>query len=522
MEQQIDLDPAAENAAGAATLARPEPQQTAPQRPQEAAENWELSTPPTARQTGRYVWQACATSLPLLAADLAAVLGAFAVAATAIGLLLPTFPTAFVLRQACAVLAVSVVVFPLLGLYPGSALNPIVEFRRGIIAITAVFGILMVANPILGQFRPFEIAVLGLAWALSLPMLTVLRDFARRVAAKFSWWGQPVLIVGEGESAARVYQTLQKQLTLGLRPIGIVGDLHAHWADNSPLSKIYLGPHEEIGAIARRHAAFWAVVTREYAARGYLNRVMTEIPNVVVLPQVQGLPSLWNQTYDFAGQPALQIRERLLLPVPRLMKRAVDVAAVVAGALALSPLLLLFCAMIKLSSPGPIFYKQRRIGRGGQVFWMWKFRSMVADADKVLHKHLAERPDLRAEWECNHKLRNDPRVTSIGKFLRRSSLDELPQIWNVLKGEMSLVGPRPIVDDDEGRPYIDDYPDVFHQYKKVLPGMTGLWQISGRCETSYSERIDLDSYYVRNWDPWLDLYILLRTVAIVVRGEGAY
>jgi Undecaprenyl-phosphate galactose phosphotransferase WbaP len=170
-----------------------------------------------------------------------------------------------------------------------------------------------------------------------------------------------------------------------------------------------------------------------------------------------------------------------------------------------------------LGSSGRVFYGQPRIGRHGVGFVAWKFRSMVTDADARLEQYLIAHPELRTEWERDHKLRDDPRITWIGRFLRRTSLDELPQLWNILRGEMSLVGPRPIVQAE-----VVKYGDHIALYHKVRPGLSGLWQVSGRNNTTYDERVRLDCYYVRNWSVWLDLVILSRTVRVVALGEGAY
>ena len=161
-------------------------------------------------------------------------------------------------------------------------------------------------------------------------------------------------------------------------------------------------------------------------------------------------------------------------------------------------------------------FSHKRIGLGGRRFHAWKFRSMVPNAPQILQKYLDENPELRAEWELNQKLKNDPRITWIGKIIRRTSLDELPQLFNVFLGHMSLVGPRPIVDEEIRR-----YGQTFRQYLRVTPGITGLWQISGRNNTTYEERLAYDEYYVQNWSPWLDLYILLRTFKTVLLCEGA-
>jgi Undecaprenyl-phosphate galactose phosphotransferase WbaP len=198
-------------------------------------------------------------------------------------------------------------------------------------------------------------------------------------------------------------------------------------------------------------------------------------------------------------------------------KRVVDLFLI----LALSPPILLLSAIIalllKLESRDPVLYRQERIGLGGHRFYTWKFRTMIHDADAVLAKYLEQHSELREEWERNHKLRNDPRVTWAGRILRRTSLDELPQLWNVLKGEMSLVGPRPIVEQETVR-----YGDHFGEYLQALPGITGLWQVSGRNDLSYDERVALDVYYVRQWSVWMDMQIMAQTVSVVLQGKGAY
>ena len=172
---------------------------------------------------------------------------------------------------------------------------------------------------------------------------------------------------------------------------------------------------------------------------------------------------------------------------------------------------------IKLDSRGPVFYRQRRIGRYGRSFHLYKFRTMVQNADQLLQTYLDKSPELKFEWQTTHKLQKDPRVTRVGAFLRKSSLDELPQLWNIFIGEMSLIGPRPIVDDE-----VEKYSSCYELYKQVRPGLTGLWQVSGRSDTSYERRVELDEYYVLNRSLKLDLEILLKTILVVLRGKGAY
>jgi len=201
----------------------------------------------------------------------------------------------------------------------------------------------------------------------------------------------------------------------------------------------------------------------------------------------------------------------------RIIKRWLDIFLV----LLFSPILLLLIAAIgsavRLGSPGPIFFSHRRISRHGAFFSMWKFRTMSANSQQILDDYLEAHPEARAEWRTTHKLKNDPRVTPIGNFLRRTSLDELPQLWNVLTGSMSLVGPRPIVAAE-----VEKYGPYFADYCLVKPGVTGLWQISGRSQTTYPERVQLDRRYAHNWSLFGDIRILSKTLSSVVNQDGAY
>ncbi len=201
----------------------------------------------------------------------------------------------------------------------------------------------------------------------------------------------------------------------------------------------------------------------------------------------------------------------------RLLKRSLDVGLALLISVIVLPLLAIVAILLRLEGRGPVFYGQSRLGRRGEPFTAWKFRSMVADADEILESFLLANPAAREEWERDHKLKHDPRITWLGRILRSTSLDELPQIWNVLRGDMSLVGPRPIV-----RAEIVKYGEVYEDYMQVWPGITGLWQVSGRNNTTYEERVRLDRDYVRNWSLSKDLLILIRTVRVVLLREGAY
>lgn len=218
-----------------------------------------------------------------------------------------------------------------------------------------------------------------------------------------------------------------------------------------------------------------------------------------------------------AESPASAPRPGLLAARSRRAKRLVDLAI---ASLLLLPALafgLAIAVAIRVETRGPILFGQTRVGRGGRRFRLWKLRSMVANADEVLESHLKQHPEHSSEWRSTHKLKNDPRVTCVGRLLRRSSLDELPQLWNVLRGDMSMAGPRPIVEDE-----IPKYGAALNLYLQVRPGLTGLWQVSGRNDTSYRARVELDARYILDWTPCMEMVVLLRTVRVVLLGHGAY
>lgn len=224
---------------------------------------------------------------------------------------------------------------------------------------------------------------------------------------------------------------------------------------------------------------------------------------------------------EVMGYPLRRVQWEVELPSEyfryRVIKRSLDLF-LVAVSLPVTLLVLgIVAVMVALNSPGPVFYSHRRIRRHGAFFSMWKFRTMCVNSAEVLERHLAEHPEARLEWNKSHKLRNDPRITKIGSFLRRYSLDELPQLWNVVTGQMSLVGPRPIVAAE-----VEKYGGCFSCYCKVKPGLTGLWQVSGRSSLTYDERVALDCEYVGKWSLTKDTVILLKTFSTVVNQDGAF
>jgi exopolysaccharide production protein ExoY len=227
--------------------------------------------------------------------------------------------------------------------------------------------------------------------------------------------------------------------------------------------------------------------------------------------------------YDRAGTPKRSYR--LILPLDpvanrklgAILKRSFDIVAVAAVLVVLLPLIFMLIFTLWTLQGRPILFKHRRVGRGGKCFSCWKFRTMIYDGDEVLHGHLTKTPEARIEWEVSRKLKNDPRVTPLGQLLRKTSIDELPQLINILKGDMSLVGPRPIVEDE-----IKHYGENIVHYISVRPGLTGLWQVSGRSDVAYASRVAMDTAYAESMNFAMDLTILLKTVPAVLKSRGSY
>jgi lipopolysaccharide/colanic/teichoic acid biosynthesis glycosyltransferase len=246
-----------------------------------------------------------------------------------------------------------------------------------------------------------------------------------------------------------------------------------------------------------------------------VERIGGKFSHLLIIPDLFGFATLGVPAKNLGGILGVEVRQQLLLPGPRLAKRIMDVALTCFGGMFVMPFLLLLAALIKLDSKGPVFYTQKRLGRDGEFFKAYKFRTMHGDGEERLKAILDADPALRAEYEIYHKLRKDPRVTRIGRILRKFSLDEFPQLLNVVLGDMSLVGPRPYIE--------RELTEMSGQEKIILrapPGMTGMWQVSDRNATSFAQRCQIDVYYVRNWSPWLDIHILAKTFGVVIKGSG--
>jgi len=364
-----------------------------------------------------------------------------------------------------------------------------------------------------GAPRRSELACVG-ASVVACVLIPTVRTVVRRVGSRTKWWGYPVVLFGGGDVTLSVYRKLTSQPYLGLRPLALIAERTPEWL----VDGLIVHSPEQLDPIVASGVSHAIVIAPE-VPQSQLEGVLEHgsFSNLVIVPSSDFVGKVGSYTQDLTGVIGLRVRNNIVNNGSLLVKRAIDIAVSMALLLAVLPVTAVVWLFVAVESGFPVFYSQRRVGRDGRAFNIWKFRTMVKNADAVLAHHLASNPELKKEWDENQKLRNDPRITRIGKVLRKTSLDELPQLWNVLKGEMSLVGPRPIVHDE-----IAKYKEAYQLYAKAIPGITGLWQVSGRNRTTYAERIAHDSYYVRNWSVWMDVYLLAKTVTVVLTGHGAY
>lgn len=456
----------------------------------------------------------------ILASDILSLEIAFALGLGVRRLLAPLFTYGIGPQQYTAV-AVAILLVPVvhyqLGLYPGYLLGPVERLRRRILSTFAVFGGLvawdnLVARGVLSR----GVLLATFAFALLLPPIA--ETLTRSALIARGRWGIRAVIIGAGSTGRAVAKTLLRDPQLGLKPVAFLDDRPATWhskIENIPVA----GPL----ALARDFddRAECAIIAIKGAKKHHFDAFLRDLnfPRVIVLPDLDALANLWVTARDLNGSLGLEIKRNLLIRRNTALKRLMDQVIAIPFFLCSLPVMLIAALWIKIASPGPAFFLQMREGFDGRRIQVWKLRTMYLDADRLLESWLAEHPLDRAQWLRFFKLPHDPRVLPfIGKLLRRTSLDELPQLWSVLKGEMSLVGPRPLPDY-----HLQHFSRDFRALRtRVLPGLTGLWQVSARSDGDVEVQEALDTYYIRNWSPWLDLYILGRTVAAVVLARGAY
>ncbi|MCL6331917.1 undecaprenyl-phosphate galactose phosphotransferase WbaP [Pectobacterium carotovorum subsp. carotovorum] len=360
-----------------------------------------------------------------------------------------------------------------------------------------------------------------ITWLLAIILVPVGRVIVKRILDKLNLWKKHTVIIGTGKNARDAYAALQSEEVLGF---SIGGFYSSHDVDG--VRDIFGVPvinnEEELWQQSCPNDTQFIVALEfeEHALRDYWlkNLAKHNCRSISVIPTLRGVPLYGtDMSFIFSHEVMiLRVSNSLAKRTSRFIKRTFDIFGAIAIVIILSPILVSLLYLVSKDG-GNAIYGHERVGRNGKKFKCLKFRSMVINSQEVLNSLLENSPEARAEWEKDFKLKDDPRITKVGQFIRKTSLDELPQLFNVLKGEMSLVGPRPIIEDE-----LDKYAGDVDYYLMAKPGMTGLWQVSGRNDVDYDTRVYFDSWYVKNWSLWNDIAILFKTVSVVLKRDGAY
>jgi exopolysaccharide biosynthesis polyprenyl glycosylphosphotransferase len=408
--------------------------------------------------------------------------------------------------------------FYLYGLYePRQVLGPVNEFKQVFHGVVAGTVVIFIGDSVLNMN-------LARGWALLAMVSGLIVVGGERLAVRKGLHAlrrrggdaTRTIVVGANHEAKTVARTLERERWLGYTVVGFVDDDTVVGQEVSG-GHVVIGATSELKDVIAKHDAALVLVAATAFDPVRLNRLFWELQRYDVDLQITSgtidLIASRMTVQSVAGIPLIYVKRTGMDRTQRVLKRSLDVIGSAIGLILLSPLLAAFALWIKRGSEGGAFFKQVRVGRDGEIFTCWKFRTMVKDAEtkRAELEHLSEGPGLL------FKLKEDPRVTRAGSALRRFSLDELPQLWNVLKGEMSLVGPRPALPEE-----VEQYDDWVRNRLLVKPGMTGLWQVSGRTDTSFSDYIRYDLFYIQNWSLSLDLWILWRTLRAVTSAEGAH
>ncbi|ENF1919635.1 undecaprenyl-phosphate galactose phosphotransferase WbaP [Klebsiella michiganensis] len=361
-----------------------------------------------------------------------------------------------------------------------------------------------------------------LTWLLAVLLVPLARIGTKWILNKLGFWLRDTWIIGNGKNAIEAYKAIYSEKNLGLKIIGFIDSSHDDQHGISDINGISITKTDLnwLNSVDKRTQFIVAVESNQSEIRNnWLREFMIKgYRYVSVIPTLRGVPlDSTDMSFIFSHEVMIfRVQHNLAKLSSRIIKRIFDIFGSLSIILLLSPLLLYISYKVKKDG-GPAIYGHERVGKNGRSFKCLKFRSMVVNSKEVLENLLVTDVAARNEWELTFKLKKDPRITNIGELLRRTSLDELPQLFNVLKGEMSLVGPRPIITAE-----LERYNDEVAYYLLSKPGMTGLWQVSGRSDVDYDTRVYLDAWYVKNWSMWNDIAILFKTITVVLKKDGAY
>ena len=393
---------------------------------------------------------------------------------------------------------------------------------KEIIQVILFAAVLHFAIVFLGKWQLSRLWIFS-TWTLALLLVPLMRVLLKWTLLKTGIWRRSTVIIGTGQNAREAALALMSDPLSGFQLCAFLSP--GRRACNSPIDSIPAMPMGDnpiatLSSMNYPHVVVAMDMDQWQLEQPLIQQLSLSYRDLIIAPPMRGLPLFGLETLHFFSHEVLMLRVRnnLARLGPQLLKRMFDVVCSGLLLITLSPLFAFVSLRILIEDGFPVFFTQERMGRYGKSFECYKFRSMVKNADELLEKWKTDHPERWNEYiKNNFKLRDDPRVLKVGKWMRRLSIDEFPQLWNVLKGDMSLVGPRPLLERE-----LPWYGDHIQLYCEIRPGITGLWQISGRSETTFADRASLDAWYIKNWSLWYDIVILLRTVKVVLLRKGAY
>ena len=418
-----------------------------------------------------------------------------------------------VMRTLLMLAGLSIFMFMVKGLYPGRGRISVIELKEITEALFSAYAIVSLYIFIISRSTDFSRSIYLLSGIFEIGIITIGRILVRKlIVSVFPWWGEPVAIIGSTEDIKGIIKKLLNCRRLGFRPaIGFSVDVLKSADGFAGVPILSWSIAEQDRATKVISTVILAIPTSDLRKSYPLiyHSVGLKFRRSIFILDNDIYGSMMAQPIDLNGQPAVISHQSLFSTSLRFVKWSFEILACILLTVPFLILGLIIAILIKLDSEGPVFHYQERIGRDLKPYKLIKFRTMYVDSDKILSQMLQE-PRLKEEWEKFHKLANDPRVTRIGRWIRKYSLDELPQFINILRGEMSLIGPRPLVQSE-----IDQMGELANIVFKVRPGLTGWWQVNGRNNLSFEERTQLDVYYVFNWSLWLDAYIVIKTFWVI-------